>query len=187
MVVGLGNPGRSYEHTRHNLGWMVLEQAADRWSIALAQHGQAVQGRGEVGGQRVLLVLPLTWMNQTGIVVRAVLQDLSLASSDLIVVHDDLDLPLGAIRIKTRGGAGGHNGLRSVLSCLGTEEFSRVKVGIGRPSENEDLAKFVLSPFPPEEWDQVVLTLPKAVDALECLICEGAAVAMNRFHVRSSP
>jgi len=166
---------------------MVLEQAADRWGIALAQHGQAVQGRGEVGGQRVLLVLPLTWMNQTGIVVRAVLQELSSAPPDLIVVHDDLDLPLGVIKIKTRGGAGGHNGLRSVLSCLGTEEFSRVKVGIGRPSENEDLAKFVLSPFPPVEWDQVVLTLPKAVDVLECLICEGVAVAMNRFHVRSSP
>ena len=186
-MVGLGNPGRLYERTRHNLGWMVLEQAAGRWNIALAQHGPAVQGRGEVGGHPVLLVLPLTWMNQTGIVVRAILQDLPLASPDLIVVHDDLDLPLGAIKIKTRGGPGGHNGLRSVLSCLGTEEFSRVKVGIGRPSENEDLANFVLSPFPSAELDQINLILPKAVDALECLICEGAAVAMNRFHVRSSP
>jgi PTH1 family peptidyl-tRNA hydrolase len=125
-------------------------------------------------------------MNQTGFVVRAVLQDLNLASPDLIVVHDDLDLPLGAIKIKTRGGAGGHNGLRSVLSCLGTEEFSRVKVGIGRPPENEDPARFVLLPFPAEEWEQVVPTLQKAVDALECLIVEGPAVAMNRFHVRSS-
>jgi PTH1 family peptidyl-tRNA hydrolase len=166
---------------------MVLEQAADRWGIALAQHGQGVQGRGEVGGHPVLLVLPLTWMNQTGIVVRAILQDLSLASPDLIVVHDDLDLPLGAIKIKTRGGAGGHNGLRSVLSCLGTEEFSRVKVGIGRPPDNEDQVKYVLSPFPPEAWEQVVEVLPKAVDVLECLICEGAAMAMNRFHVRPSP
>jgi PTH1 family peptidyl-tRNA hydrolase len=111
---------------------------------------------------------------------------MNLPSPDLIVVHDDLDLPLGAIKIKTRGGAGGHNGLRSVLSCLGSEEFSRVKVGIGRPPENEDLAKFVLLPFSAEEWDQVVPTLQKAVDALECLIVEGPAVAMNRFHVRSS-
>lgn len=165
---------------------MVLVQAADRWGIALAQQGDRFQGRGEVGGQPVLLVLPLTWMNQTGSVVRAVLQDLNLASPDLIVVHDDLDLPLGAIKIKTRGGAGGHNGLRSVLSCLGTEEFSRVKVGIGHPPENEDPARYVLLPFPAEEWGQVVPTLQKAVDALECLIVEGPAVAMNRFHVRSS-
>jgi peptidyl-tRNA hydrolase, PTH1 family len=165
---------------------MVLAQAADRWGVALAQEGDRLQGRGEVGGQQVLLVLPLTWMNQTGYVVRAVLQELNPASLDLIVVYDDLDLPLGSIKIKTRGGAGGHNGLRSVLSCLGTEEFSRVKVGIGRPPENEDLAKFVLSPFPAEEWEQVVPTLQKAVDALECLIDEGPAVAMNRFHVRSS-
>jgi len=186
-VAGLGNPGRSYEYTRHNLGWMVLERAAARWGISLAQHGQGIQGRGAVGGHPILLVLPLTWMNQTGIVIRAVLQDLSLKSPDLIVVHDDLDLPLGAIKIKTRGGAGGHNGLRSLLSCLGTEEFSRLKVGIGRPPENEDLAKFVLSPFPAEEWEQVVATLPKAVDALECLICEGSAVAMNRFHAPPSP
>ena len=186
MVVGLGNPGRSYERTRHNIGWMVLGQAADRWGVAMVQEGDWFQGRGEVGGHQVLLVLPLTWMNQTGVVVQAVLRNLSLASPDLIVVHDDLDLPLGAIKIKTRGGPGGHNGLRSVLSCLGTEEFSRVKVGIGRPPENEDVARFVLSPFPAEEWGQVVSALPKAVDALECLIVDGPAVAMNRFHVRPS-
>lgn len=186
MVVGLGNPGRSYEHTRHNLGWMVLERAADRWGIVLTQHGQAFQGRGEVGGHGVLLVLPLTWMNQVGVVVQAVLQDLWPASPNLIVVHDDLDLPLGTIKIKTRGGAGGHNGLRSIFSCLGTEEFSRLKIGIGRPQENEEIAEFVLSPFPVEEWERVVETIPKAVDALECLVCEGPTVAMNRFHSRSS-
>jgi PTH1 family peptidyl-tRNA hydrolase len=166
---------------------MVLEQAADRWGVALIQQGQRIQGLGEIEGHPILLVLPLTWMNQTGMVVRAVLQELSLASPDLIVVHDDLDLPLGAIRIKTRGGAGGHNGLHSILSCLGTERFFRLKFGIGRPSENEDIAEFVLSPFPAEEWKQVVATLPIAVDALKCLICEGAAVTMNRFHVRPSP
>jgi PTH1 family peptidyl-tRNA hydrolase len=166
---------------------MVLEQAADRWGVHLTQQGQGFHGRGEVGGHPVLLVLPLTWMNQTGVVVQAVLQNWNCASPDLIVVHDDLDLPLGAIRIKTRGGAGGHNGLRSIQSCLGTEEFARVKVGIGRPPENKDLADFVLSPFPAEDWEQVVATLPEAVDAVKCLICEGAAAAMNRFHVRHLP
>jgi len=182
--VGLGNPGPVYQQTRHNLGWMVLEHAARRWGIALTQQGQALQGQGAIHGRPVLLALPLIWMNQTGEVVHSILQDRMLVSPDLILVYDDLDLPLGTIKIKTRGGAGGHNGLRSLLSCLGTEEFSRLKVGTGRPLENEDLAKFVLSPFPAEEWEQIVATLPKAVDALECLICEGAAVAMNRFHAR---
>jgi PTH1 family peptidyl-tRNA hydrolase len=165
---------------------MVLEQAADRWNVALAKQEHGFIGKGDVKGHPVLLLLPLVWMNQTGVVVRAVLQDLSSASPDLIVVHDDLDLSLGTIKIKTRGGAGGHNGLRSVLSCVGTEEFSRVKVGIGRPQNNEDLAEFVLSPFPAEEWNQMVSTLPKAIDALECLICEGPDMAMNRFHGRAS-
>jgi peptidyl-tRNA hydrolase, PTH1 family len=185
--VGLGNPGRLYEHTRHNIGWMVLEQAADRWGIAFAKQGNTLQGRGKVGVHTVLLVLPLTWMNQVGIVVRPVLQELNLTSQDLIVVHDDLDLPLATVRIKTRGGAGGHNGLRSVLACLGTEEFTRIKMGIGRPLDHEDPAKFVLAPFPAEEWEQVITIIPKTVDILECLIGEGTAVAMNRFHVRSSP
>lgn len=186
VVVGLGNPGRSYEHTRHNLGWKVLEQAADRWSVALVKQEHGFLGQGAVKNHPVLLLLPLTWMNQTGVVVQSVLQAFSPVSPDLIVVHDDLDLCLGAIKIKTRGGAGGHNGLRSIMSCVGTEEFSRVKVGIGRPQNNEDVANFVLSPFPAEEWKEVVSTLPKAVDALECLICEGPDVAMNRFHARSS-
>ncbi len=185
-MVGLGNPGESYRYTRHNLGWMVLEQAADRWCVTWAKQEDGFLGQGEVKGYPVLLLLPLTWMNQAGVAVRSVLQKLSPNSPDLIVVHDDLDLSLGVLKIKTRGGAGGHNGLRSILSCLETEEFSRVKVGIGRPQNNESLANFVLSPFSSEEWEQVVSILPKAVDALECLICEGPGIAMNRFHVRSS-
>ncbi len=183
LVVGLGNPGESYKQTRHNIGWMVLEQAADRWNIVLTKQGHGFLGQGDVNGNPVLLLLPLAWMNQTGVVIRSVIQDLSSESPDLIVVHDDLDLSLGRIKIKTRGGAGGHNGLRSVLSCVGTEEFSRVKVGIGRPQKNEDFANFVLSPFLSGEWEQIVSILPKAIDALECLICEGPDIAMNRFHV----
>lgn len=186
LVVGLGNPGESYKHTRHNIGWMVLEQAADRWNVGLAKQEHGFLGQGDVKGHPVLLLLPMAWMNQTGVVIRSVLQDLSPESPDLIVVHDDLDLSLGAIKIKTRGGAGGHNGLRSVLSCVGTDEFSRVKVGIGRPQNNDSLANFVLSPFLSEEWKKIISILPKAIDSLECLICEGPDIAMNRFHVRSS-
>ena len=181
MVVGLGNPGENYKRTRHNLGWMVLEHAASRWEILLTPQGQALQGQGVGGGCPVLLVLPLIWMNQTGQVISSLLQAHNLTSSDLILVYDDLDLPLGSLKIKIRGGAGGHNGLRSVLSWLGTEDFCRLKLGIGRPSEHEDPANYVLSSFLPKECEQVDSVLPKAVDALESVIGQGISVAMNRF------
>lgn len=180
--MGLGNPGPTYQQTRHNLGWMVLEHAARRWGIALGQQGQALQGQGAIDGRSVLLALPLIWMNQTGEVVHSILQNWNLSSSDLILVYDDLDLPLGTFKIKIRGGPGGHNGLRSVLSCLGTEGFCRLKVGIGRPPDDKDSAQYVLSTFTQGEREQVDAVLPKAVDALECVICKGVSVAMNRFH-----
>ena len=183
--MGLGNPGPAYQQTRHNLGWMVLDHAARRWGIALAQQGQALQGQGVVNGRAVLLALPLIWMNQTGEVVHSILQDQKLTSPDLILVYDDLDLPLGVLKIKTHGGSGGHNGLRSVMSCLGTQDFCRLKVGIDRPPVNEDLAQYVLSPFAQHEHGPVNAVLSHAVDALECLIQDGALVAMNRFHSRS--
>jgi PTH1 family peptidyl-tRNA hydrolase len=184
--VGLGNPGPAYQQTRHNLGWMVLEHAARRWGIPLAQQGQALQGQGAIYGCAVLLALPLIWMNQTGEVVHSILQDRKLASADLILVYDDLDLPLGSLKIKTHGGAGGHNGLRSVMACLRTEDFCRLKVGIDRPHDHEDPARYVLSAFAQHEREQVdAMLLPHAVDALECLIREGVSVAMNRFHALS--
>ena len=185
MVVGLGNPGSAYQQTRHNLGWMVLGHAARRWGIALAQKGQALQGQGAIHGRTVLLALPLIWMNQTGEVVHSILQDRKLASPDLILVYDDLDLPLGALKIKTHGGAGGHNGVCSVMSCLETQDFCRLKVGIDRPPVDEDPAQYVLSPFAQHERERVNAVLSNLVDALECLIGEGVSVAMNRFHARS--
>lgn len=187
MVVGLGNSGQAYQKTRHNLGWMVLEHAAHRWGIRLAQQGQALQGQGAISGSAVLLVLPLIWMNQTGEVIHSLLKDRSLTPSDLILVYDDLDIPLGAFKLKARGGHGGHNGLRSVLECLGTEDFYRLKVGIGRPPVHEDPAQYVLSPFAPDECGQVDAVLPEAVEALECLMGEGISIAMNRFHSPSPP
>ena len=135
----------------------------------------------------MLLALPLIWMNQTGEVVHSILHDRNLTSSDLILVYDDLDLPLGALKIKTRGGPGGHNGLRSVLSCLETEDFCRLKVGIGRPPDHKDAADYVLSPFSHDECGQVDAVLPKAVDVLGCMMSKGIPVAMNRFHAPPVP
>ena len=182
LVVGLGNPGPKYQDTRHNLGWMVVKQAAARWGITLRQQGEALQSHGKVGDHPVTLVLPLAWMNQTGLVVRSLFDSHLANSPSLIVIYDDLDLPLGVTRIKTRGGPGGHNGLRSIISCLGTEEFSRVKIGIGRPDIHEDPAHFVLSPFSADEWATVEKAIHQSTDVLECLITEGASKAMNRYH-----
>lgn len=184
MLVGLGNPGSSYQKTRHNLGWMVLEQAAQRWGITFAERRQALQGRGIANGQAVLLALPLIWMNQTGDVVHSLLQSINLSPSNLIIVYDDLDLPLGALKIKTHGGPGGHNGLRSVISCLATEDFCRLKVGIDRPPAHEDPAQYVLAAFAQDETEAVSCVLSHAVDALECVIGEGVSAAMNRYHTR---
>ncbi len=182
--MGLGNPGPTYQKTRHNLGWMVLDQAAQRWGITFTERWQALQGRGDHNGQAVLLALPLIWMNQTGNVVHSLLQSMNLSPSNLILVYDDLDLPLGALKIKTRGGPGGHNGLRSVISCVETQDFCRLKVGIDRPPAYEDPAQYVLSAFDQHEAESVKGVLCHAVDALECIIVEGVSAAMNRYHTR---
>ena len=163
---------------------MVLERAAHRWGITFSERWQSLQGRGVVNGHSVLLALPLIWMNQTGDAVLSLLQSTNLRPSNLIVVYDDLDLPLGALRIKICGGPGGHNGLRSVISCLETQDFCRLKVGIDRPPAHEDPAKYVLSAFAQHETEAVNAVLSHAVDSLECVIGEGVSAAMNLYHTR---
>ena len=185
MIVGLGNPGPEYRHTRHNLGWLVLEHAACRWRVDFSKQHLAWEASANIHGKPVLLIRPLAWMNRTGPVVQEILISRQLTPSDLVVVYDDLDLPFGVVRIKTRGGAGGHNGVRSVLESVGSDEFCRMKVGIGRPCEFQETVEYVLSPFSPDEESGLEAVLDNSVNALECLINEGPAEAMNRFHVRS--
>lgn len=182
LIVGLGNPGHAYENTRHNIGWEVLLKAASRWSIPLKDIGSCRQGEGKVGHEPVRLCLPLTWMNRTGWVVKEVVDVLGVSTNQIIVVYDDLDLDAGRLRIKLRGGSGGHNGIRSLIAALGTQEFTRVKVGIGRPAPGQDPADYVLSPFAPTELPVMANATDQAVLALECLITKGAEVAMNAFH-----
>ncbi len=185
MIVGLGNPGPEYRHTRHNLGWLVLEHAACRWRVDFSKRHLAWEASANIHGKPVLLIRPLAWMNRTGPVVHEILTSRQLTPSDLVVVYDDLDLPFGVVRIKTRGGAGGHNGVRSVLESVGSDAFCRMKVGIGRPLGSLETVEYVLSPFSLEEESGLEAVLDNSVDALECLINEGSAAAMNRFHVRS--
>lgn len=170
----------------------MLERAAARWSVSLEPVGVARQGSGRVGPPdrqaEVTLALPLTWMNESGLAVETLVKSLGLTPDRLpdcfIVVHDDLDLPLGRLRIKRRGGPGGHNGLLSIITVLDTDEFCRLKLGIGRPPLGVDAAEYVLAPFLPEETPSVDRMLDQAVTALEYLLAEGIAAAMNRFNVR---
>ncbi len=162
----------------------VIERAAARWSIRLAKHGMAHRGSGRLGSELLELAGTLDWMNITGPPLKGLLRECSLTADDLILVHDDLDLDLGRLRIKQAGGHGGHNGIKSVIDAIGTPEFVRIKIGIGRPAPRQDSADYVLQAFTREELEVLNPCLDRAVDALECLIHRGTAVAMNQFNIR---
>ena len=184
LIVGLGNPGSAYAQTRHNVGMWAIERAAARWSIRLAKRGMTHRGSGRLGSELLELAGTLDWMNITGPPLKGLLRDYSLAADDLILIHDDLDLDLGRLRIKQAGGHGGHNGIKSVIDAIGTPQFVRVKIGIGRPAPSQDSADYVLQAFRREEIEVLNPCLDRAVDALEWLIHRGAAAAMNQFNVR---
>ena len=162
----------------------VIERAAARWSIRLAKRGMAHRGSGRLGSELIELAGTLDWMNITGPPLKGLLRELSLTADDLILVHDDLDLDLGRLRIKQAGGHGGHNGIKSIIETIGTPQFVRVKIGIGRPPPCQDSADYVLQAFTREEIEVLNPCLDRSVDALECLIHRGVAVAMNEFNVR---
>jgi len=187
LIVGLGNPGAAYARTRHNVGMWVIERAAARWSVRLAKRGMAYRGPGRLGSELFELAGTLDWMNITGPPLKGLLRELSLTADDLILVHDDLDIDLGRLRIKQTGGPGGHNGIKSIIDAIGTPQFVRVKVGIGRPAPRQDSADYVLQAFKKEELEVLNPALDRAVDALECLIHRGTAVAMNQFNIREKP
>ena len=184
LIVGLGNPGAAYAQTRHNVGMWVIERASARWSIRFTRRGMAHRGSGRLGSELLELAGTLDWMNITGPPLKGLLREFSLTVDDLILVHDDLDLDLGRLRIKQAGGHGGHNGIKSVIDAIGTPQIVRVKIGIGRPAPHQDSADYVLQTFTKEEIEILNPCLDRAVDALECLIHRGVAVAMNEFNVR---
>lgn len=162
----------------------VVERAAARWSIRLAKCGTAQRGSGRLGSELIELAGTLDWMNVTGPPLKGLLREFNLTADDLVLIHDDLDLVPGRLRIKQAGGDGGHNGIKSVIEAIGTPQFVRLKIGIGRPAPHQDSADYVLEPFRKEELEILNPCLDRAVDALECLIHRGVAVAMNEFNVR---
>jgi len=165
----------------------VLERAAARWGIRLARRGTAQRGSGRLGSELIELAGTLDFMNVTGPPLKGLLREFKLTADDLILIHDDLDLEPGRLRIKQAGGNGGHNGIKSVVEALGTPEFVRLKIGIGRPAPRQDSADYVLESVTTEEMMVFEPCLERAVDALECLIHRGTETAMNQFNVRDKP
>jgi PTH1 family peptidyl-tRNA hydrolase len=188
LIVGLGNPGERYAETRHNIGFMLAERLAAEAGISLKRKGhQGLYGIGRIAGCEVMLLLPQTFMNQSGASVGSAYKSLGIAPGDLIVVHDDIDLPFGFLRIKVGGGHGGHNGIRSICSVLGSGDFIRVKMGVGRPHPGGEVAGYVLSPFSAMERNRLDDVLTNSVKAVESLVLRGTQQAMNEFNNREIP
>ena len=183
LIVGLGNPGREYAQTRHNLGFRVVEVLAARWGVPLNRKTfEAQWGQGEAEGTAVVLARPTTYMNLSGRAVLKLLKHWRLSPESLVVIHDDLDVPFGRLKIVERGSAAGHRGVLSIQAALGAEEFLRVKLGIGRPEPGVDPEKFVLGRFHPDEVEEINGLVERAAAAVAVLLSEGLAAARNKFH-----
>ena len=190
LIVGLGNPGRGYAHNRHNIGFMCLGDFAQKQGIRFdRKRGKARTGIGEVAGEGVILAKPQTFMNLSGESVSRLVSGFDIALDDLLVVHDDLDLTLGKIRLRRGGSSGGHKGVDSIISSLGNQDFPRLRVGIGRPASDENrtesgegIISYVLSDFTPVEKQIVTQVIPRVSEAMLYLLTEGLLPAMNRYN-----
>lgn len=183
-IVGLGNPERKYENTRHNIGFEVIDALAEKYSIAVREKGyKALFGKGVIEGQRVILVKPQTYMNLSGESLREVMHFYKLPPEQLIVIYDDIDLEAGALRIRKFGSAGTHNGMRSVVYQIQSDRFPRIRIGIGK-SEKKDLVDFVIGGFTKEEVPALEEAVTKAACAVECILEDGIDRAMNQYNTK---
>jgi len=187
LIVGIGNPGAIYQGNRHNIGFMCVNDFAKRHGISLnKKQAQARTGEGVIGGVNVLLARPQTFVNRTGDAVGPLVRKYRVTPDRLIVIHDDLDLPPGKIRIRVGGSTAGHKGVRSTLDAVGRPQFVRVRVGIGRPEETDDsqadVIDYVLSDFTEDEQKVFETVKPRVSEAVECILSEGATAAMDRFN-----
>lgn len=184
LIVGLGNPGEKYENTRHNVGYLVADELGERGGFPIQRlKFKALTNTAAVGGQGALVMKPVTYMNLSGEAVGEAARFYKLPPDHVLVVSDDVDLPLGKLRIRTGGSAGGHNGLKSVIQHLGTDQFPRLKVGVGgKPHPDYDMADWVLGRLQGEDKKVMDEAVKRAADAVECLLQEGPQKAMNRFN-----
>lgn len=183
IVVGLGNPGKKYERTRHNAGFLAVDAFARAQHVDVAREKhRTLFGKGNIDSGQIVVAKPQTYMNESGRAVAAIVRELYGSTADLIVIHDELDLALGSVRVKIGGGHGGHNGLRSIIAETGSSDFIRVRVGIGRPDPGMDPADYVLRPFLAAERELAAESITRAAEAVSAIITQGAAKAMTIFN-----
>ncbi len=188
LIVGLGNPGREYSHNRHNIGFLCVNRLAKKYSLDFDRTQKRSRiAEGKINNEDVVLAKPHTYMNLSGEAVSALLKQYSLSLESLIVVHDDLDLPVGRIRIRTGGSAAGHKGVASIITAVGNADFIRVRVGIGHPQDdseidNERIVDYVLGNFTPDERQIMDEVMDKVVAAIACIIADGFTAAMNTYN-----
>lgn len=181
LIVGLGNIGTKYEHTRHNVGFDAIDFISDQYGINInRQKFKGTYGEGIIAGEKVILLKPSTYMNLSGESVREIVNFYKISNKNIIVVHDDISLPLGKLRIRQKGSAGGHNGIKNIISNLNTDEFIRIKIGVGQP--NVDLVSYVLGKFNKEEFEHIQKVFKVAKDTVYCIINENTIEAMNKFN-----
>lgn len=182
IIVGLGNPGKEYEHTRHNAGFDALDKLADKYDITIkTKKFQALIGDGVINGKRVILMKPQTFMNLSGNAVHEIANFYNLTSDDFIVIYDDIDLDVGSIRVRAKGSAGGHNGIKSIIANL-DDKFNRVRIGVGAKKENSDLVNHVLGQISKADKAEFDEALDKAVAAVEEILANGITSAMNKYN-----
>ncbi|WDN90553.1 peptidyl-tRNA hydrolase, PTH1 family [Desulfosarcina sp. BuS5] len=184
LVIGLGNPGEQYRKTRHNAGFMVIDAISNTFAIALDKKKfDAEFGRGSIEGVEVILVKPQSFMNRSGPPVQKLAAYFKISTQDILVIHDDIDLNLGRLKIKEKGGGGGHNGIKSLINALNGVNFSRLRIGIGRPNEHMGIIDHVLGRFTSGESEVMELTIARAKEAVVEILCNGIKEGMNRFNV----
>jgi peptidyl-tRNA hydrolase, PTH1 family len=189
LIVGLGNPGAQYQGNRHNVGQMVLDELAGRVGAGFKTHkarAQVVEGRLGIGGPRVVLAKPMSYMNVSGGPVAALANFYGIGPDRVVAVHDEIDIPFNTVKLKLGGGEGGHNGLRDISKALGTKDYLRVRVGVGRPPGRMDTADFVLRDFGTAELKELPFLLDEAADAVELLVRDGLLPAQQKFHPAKS-
>ncbi|MGN0514502.1 MAG: aminoacyl-tRNA hydrolase [Lachnospiraceae bacterium] len=183
IIVGLGNPEKKYDGTRHNIGFAVLDRIADKYNISMdIKKHKGLCGKGSIEGEKVVLVKPLTYMNLSGECVRAVADFYKAGPQDILVIFDDISLEPGKIRIRAKGSAGGHNGIKSIIAHLGSEQFARIKCGIGEKPKGYDLADYVLGHFSKDELEIIDSGIQRAQEACACILTQGIDAAMNKFN-----
>jgi PTH1 family peptidyl-tRNA hydrolase len=183
LIIGLGNPGKEYRLTRHNVGFRVVDRLARKHGIQFKKRHKGAQvGEGIIGAEKVILAKPMTYMNKSGVAVRTLVKGLGIHPDHLVVVHDDLDLACGRMKIKKKGGHGGHKGVESIIEQIGRTDFLRVKVGIDKPWDPEQGANYVLAPFSRDQFPLVKEGVEQAAEAIEAIIVVGKDQAMNRYN-----